>query len=224
MRGNKISISVTTSCLFWMSFWELILLNKGFTWDFFLKPNPQNCTNYIWFLNYVFTRNKKLEEQNVIYYFSSRRWSLFQPVMKYQCFQKGDKKLIRNSFVFCAVLSPAQEKTVTIQVEYEVRTLGIYWCDPGGNHFDPGGLSPGEKGCWKEQAQQELITEFIILILQGAGQAHWFALRTILGLDSGRLGLTLWCVGYPAEDSLFSSVLPVVPHWNTEVNHRCGQC
>lgn len=166
---------------------------------FFFKPNPQNFTNYIWFLNYVFTRNKKLE-------LCSTSESLFQPVMKYQRFQRGDKKLIHNSFAFCAMLSPVQEKTVTIWVEYEVHAVGICWWEPLWSWR----LSPGKKRCWKEEAQQELITEFTILILEGAGQGHWFALGTILGLDSGRLDLTLGCVGYPAGDNWFS--------------HSCQQC
>lgn len=75
---------------------------------------------------------------------------------------------------------------------------------------------------WPPSSQRAFL-----LILEGAGQAHWFPWRTILGLDCGRLDLILGCVGYPAADSLFShatsSVLAAIPHWTATVLKHCCQ-
>lgn len=195
------------------------------------KPNPQNFTNCIWFLNYVFTRNKKLEEWCVICQFSFRRWSLFQLVMKYQYFQRRNKKLFHNSFAFCAMFSPAQEKTVTIQMEYAVHAHGICWCDPGGNHFDPGGSSPGKKGCWKEEAQQELIAQFTTCF----SSRSWGSRTGSPGCLENYLWVGFWQAGFDFQGVLgtvqktvcsaipTSNLLAAIPHWNTEINHCCGQ-
>lgn len=142
-----------------MGFWVLILLNEGLQ-NFFKKPNSQNFTNYIWFLNYVFTRKKKLEEPSVIYQLNFRRWSLYQPVMNYQYFQRGDKKLYQQLCISCNVEPYSGKDCHHLSGICRTCTWNLLvwaWKEP---------LWSWRPEPWEEEmlegteAEQELITEF----------------------------------------------------------------
>lgn len=129
--------------------------------------------------------------------------------------------------MFC----PAQEKSVTIQMEYAVHACLICWCDPRGNHFDPGGSSPGKKGCWKEEAQQELITQFTMCF----SSRSWGSRTGSLICLENYLWVGFWQAGFDFQGVLgtlqktvclaiaTSNLLAAIPHWNTEINHCYGQ-
>lgn len=118
------------------------------------------------------------------------------------------------------MFSPAEEGTVTIRVDFAEPAHGICWCDPGGNHLNPEGSSPGNKGCWKEEAQQELITRFTACF----SSRSWGSRTGSLICSENYLWVGFWQAGFEVCSAIpTSSVLAAIPHWNSEVNHCCGQ-